>query len=65
MKDLVLNFLFRVVMGIIGIYLCNTVLSSLGIVLYIGINLLNLLVIGLFGISGFGLILAISIFSVL
>lgn len=65
MKDLVLNFLFRVVMGIIGIYLCNTVLSSLGIVLYIGINLLNLLVIGLFGISGFGLILTISIFSVL
>ncbi len=66
MKDLVLNFLLRVVMGVIAIYACNTLLSSVfGGALYIGLNLLNLLTIGTLGISGFGLVFAISAFSIL
>lgn len=65
MKDLVLNFLLRVVMGVIGIYVCNNLLSGFGVEIYLGINLLNLLTIGTLGISGFGLVFAIAAFSVL
>lgn len=65
MKDLVLNFLIRVVMGVIGIYVCNTLLSNLGVAIYVGINLVNLLTIGILGISGFGLVFAIASFSIL
>ena len=66
MKDLVLNFLLRMVMGVIGIYTYNTLLSScLGLGIHIGINPLNLLTVGTLGISGFGLIAAVAAFSVL
>jgi len=65
MKDLVLNFLLRVVMGVIGIYTCNTLLSSLGVGIYLGINLVNLLTIGILGISGFGLVFSVAAFSIL
>lgn len=65
MKDLILNFSLRVVMGVIGIYTCNTLLGSLGVAIYAGINLVNLLTIGILGISGFGLVFAVAAFSVL
>lgn len=65
MKDLFLNFLLRMVMGVIAIYTCNTLLSNLGIAIYMGINLLNLLIIGILGISGFGLVFSIAAFSIL
>lgn len=65
MKDLILNFWLRVVAGMIGIFMYNTLLSSLGIGITIGINLLNLLIVGTLGISGFGLIAAVAAFSVL
>lgn len=65
MKDLILNFLLRIVMGVIGIYTCNTLLGSLGVAIYAGINLLNLLTIGILGISGFGLVFAVAAFAVL
>ena len=66
MKDLILNFLLRMVMGAIGIYACNSLFTaSLGLGIHMGINLLNLLTIGILGISGFGLVFAISAFSVL
>ena len=66
MKNLILNFLLRVVFGAIAIFVCNSLLSAnwnLG--LHIGLNLINLLTIGTLGISGFGLVLAISAFSIL
>lgn len=65
MKDLILNFLLRVVMGVIGIYACNSLLSSFGLGIYIGINLLNLLTIGILGISGFGLVFSVAAFAIL
>lgn len=65
MKNLVLNFLLRVIFGILGIYACNTLLSGFGVGIYAGINLLNLLTIGTLGISGFGLVFAVAAFSVL
>ena len=65
MKDMLLNFLLRVVFGVLGIYTCNTLLSSLGVDFYVGINLINLLAVGILGISGFGLVFAVSAFSLL
>lgn len=65
MKDLILNFFLRIVMGILGIYVCNTLFSSLGVGIYLGINLLNLLLVGILGISGFGLVFAVAAFSLL
>ena len=66
MKDVILNFLLRVVFGTIGIYIVNTLLSvHLGLGIHLGINLLNLLTIGTLGISGFGLVFAVSAFSIL
>lgn len=65
MKDMIINFLLRIVIGVIGIYTCNTLLGNLGVAIYVGINVVNLLIIGILGISGFGLILAIAAFSVL
>lgn len=66
MKDMILNFLLRVVFGAIAIYTFNTLFSSaFGLGIHIGLNLLNLLTVGTLGISGFGLVLAISVFAVL
>lgn len=65
MKDWILNFLLRIVLGTIGIYVCNILFHNMGVALYIGINLINLLTIGILGISGFGLIFAVSAFALL
>ena len=66
MKDLILNFLLRVVFGAIAIYAVNSLLSGvLGGTLHLGLNPLNLLTVGTLGISGFGLVFAISVFSIL
>ena len=64
-RDLILNFLIRMVFGAIGIYTCNTLLSVLGVAVYAGINFLNLLTVGVLGISGFGLVFAVAAFSLL
>ncbi len=65
MKDWILNFLLRSVFGAIALYLCNTLFASLGVAIYLGINLLNLLIIGMLGISGFGLVFSVAAFSLL
>ncbi len=65
MKNLVLNIVFRMVMGIIGIFVLNNLFSNFGVFIFVGINALNLLTIGILGISGFGLLYAISAFSLL
>ena len=65
LKDLILNFLLRMVMGVIGLYTCNSLFGNLGVAIYAGINLVNLLTIGILGISGFGLVFAVAAFSAL
>ena len=66
MKDLILNFLLRVVFGAIAIYAVNSLLSGVfGGNLHLGLNPLNLLTVGTLGISGFGLVFVISVFSIL
>ena len=49
MKDLILNFLLRMMLGVLGIYVCNTLFSSVGVGVYLGLNLLNLLTVGILG----------------
>ena len=65
MKDMILNFFLRIVFGILGIYVCNTLFSGLGLGIYLGINIWNLLTIGTLGISGFGLVFAVALLSFL
>lgn len=65
MKDIILNFLLRAVIGVIGIYTCNTLFAGLGIAFCVGINAVNLLIIGTLGISGFALVFAVAAFSLL
>lgn len=66
MKDVILNFMLRVVFGAIAIYVCNTMFTDgLGIAVHLGLNIINLLTIGILGISGFGLVFSISLFSLL
>lgn len=65
MKDMILNFLLRIVFGVLGFFVCNTLFSSLGVGIYLGINIFNLLTVGTLGISGFGLVLAVAAFSML
>ena len=66
MKDVILNFMLRVVFGAIAIYVCNTLFTDgLGIAVHLGLNIINLLTIGILGISGFGLVFSISLFSLL
>lgn len=66
MKDFMINFLLRVVFGAIAIYLCNNLLfANLGLPLNVGLNPWNLLTIGTLGISGFGLVFTIALFSIL
>ena len=64
-QGLILNFLIRMVFGAIGIYTCNSLLGTMGVAIYAGMNLLNLLTIGILGISGFGLVFAVAAFSLL
>ena len=65
MKKVFFDFLLRVVFGSLGLYVCNNLLNIIGVDIYLGINIINLLTIGILGISGFGLVLAISLFSLL
>ena len=66
MKDLILNFLLRVVFGAIAICACNSLFTgTLGVGIHLGLNVINLLTIGTLGISGFGLVLSVAAFSVL
>ncbi|MGN6711344.1 SigmaK-factor processing regulatory protein BofA [Anaerocolumna jejuensis DSM 15929] len=51
--DLVVNFILRICLGLLGIYLLNTILASSHITLGVGVNSLNALVVGLLGMPGF------------
>lgn len=45
--------------GGVGIYLLNTVLPLIGVTLHLGVNLFNMLVVGILGLPGLGLLYAI------
>lgn len=51
--DLIVNFILRICLGLLGIYLLNTILASSYITMGVGVNSLNALVVGLLGLPGF------------
>lgn len=51
-----LNFVLRIVTGVLGIYCVNTILDNQGIVAAVGMNGFNLLTVGVLGLPGFLLI---------
>lgn len=51
--DLIVNFILRMCVGLLGIYLLNTILASSHIALGVGTNSLNALVVGVLGLPGF------------
>ena len=60
-----ITVLLRMVMGTAGIYLLDLLLSLGNITLTVGINLFNMLVVGILGLPGFGLLYAISAIKIL
>ncbi|MDR1736576.1 MAG: pro-sigmaK processing inhibitor BofA family protein [Oscillospiraceae bacterium] len=56
-----LKFLRNGVAGFLGIYLYNTIGAVFGMSL--GLNLINMLVIGVLGLPGFGLLLLLRLFT--
>lgn len=65
MKKWLLQVGFRVIMGLLGIFIINSLCSYFGNFVLLGINGWNLLTIGTLGIPGFGLLCAISLFTFL
>lgn len=55
-----LSVILRMVIGTAGIYLLELVLPFWSIGLTVGVNLFNMLVVGVLGLPGFGLLYAIS-----
>lgn len=51
-----INFVLRIVVGTLGIYIINTFLDNQGIATEVGINGFNILTIGVLGLPGFLLI---------
>ena len=65
-KSMLRYIVVAILFGILGYFeFGNLFTAFLGIGLHIGLNVLNLLTVGTLGISGFGLVFAISAFSVL
>ncbi|MDO5518918.1 MAG: pro-sigmaK processing inhibitor BofA family protein [bacterium] len=55
-----LNLMLRLIAGAVGIYLINTILVTMKIVSLVGLNPLNILVIGVLGLPGFALLYGLS-----
>ena len=57
-----LHFFVRMLVGAVAIYFTNGWLSAAGIGLAVGLNLLNLCIVGGLGIGGFGMLYAIVLY---
>ena len=57
-----LHFLVRMLVGGIAIYMTNNCLASVGIGLAVGLNVLNLCIVGCLGTGGFGMLYAILLY---
>lgn len=58
--DLLVNFGLRLTMGILGIYLFNSFLVNFGLILEVGANGYNALIIGILGVPGFMLVYGLA-----
>ena len=57
-----LHFLVRMLVGGMAIYMPNSCLASVGIGLAVGLNALNLCIVGCLGTGGFGMLYAILLY---
>ena len=57
-----LHFLVRMLVGGMAIYVTNGCLASAGIGLSVGLNILNLCIVGCLGTGGFGMLYAILLY---
>lgn len=63
--EIILNFLVRTVLGVLGIYGMNMLLAQAGISAAVGINPLSVLTVGMLGTGGFGLLYGILFYNLL
>lgn len=64
-NDLYLNFAMRILVGVVAIYLCNSILNTFHITMAVGINGASSLVIGSLGTPGFLLLYGVSLYYML
>lgn len=57
-----LHFLVRVIVGAFAIMATNSALASVGVSVFVGLNLWSLLTVGTLGIGGFGMLYAILLY---
>ncbi len=60
-----LNFIMRSILGAIALYFINSALAAGGIFLGVGINLITVLTIGIFGIPGLCVLYGVGIYHAL
>lgn len=63
--EIILNFLVRSVLGVVGIYLMNTLLAQVGISGAVGLNAISVLTVGSLGTGGLGLLYGILFYNML
>ena len=63
--EIVLNFLVRTVLGVLAIYVGNTVLLGAGIEQAVGINAISVLTVGSLGTGGLALLYGILFYNML
>lgn len=63
--EILLNFLVRSMLGAMGIYAMNMILTELGIPGAVGLNPLSILTVGSLGTGGFGLLYGILFYNML
>ena len=57
-----LHFLVRVIVGAFAIMATNSALASVGVSVFVGLNLWSLLTVGTLGIGGFGMLYVILLY---
>ncbi len=60
--ELFINLILRLFAGAVGIYLLNAILSAVNIQSAVGLNGVNVLVVGTLGLPGFILIYSVGIY---
>lgn len=63
--ELVLNFFVRMVVGLVGVYVLNTILAQRGIDISVGINALSAVTLGSLGFGGFLLLYGVMFLTLL
>ena len=64
-SEIYLNFAMRIFVGVVAIYLCNSILKGVHLNLEVGINGVSSLVLGSLGLPGFLLLYGVSFYFML